>query len=663
MRKFWKRIACAAFALLTVPLIGGVSFTAANASSVAEEAFSDSFVADSIDSSLWTASGADIKMADAGGALVMNGDNMGWNYSLLYRKIDFERDKHYTVEFDFSVKCEGNAWLGVVFGGTQLGATFEKYSSASLVITPSKEGGNMVNYLNPDKGDPTSKGVPAGSANAGAVYTNGTAAAIKIDIYPHAEKSGESKADIYIKLAKDDEYGDKIATADVGDITGNLCFQANGDSTVKIMNFTVSEGETPRVIAEENFEQPTEKLICFTDDYSDFSFRAQSRNISTGVQKGLKFDNAQNATLTSSKAIIKDDDCVENFVLTYEADVEAEENNGFGIKFESGDSVSFIKNGTGKYDLTQTAGEQAQSIAQNVEIAARAEVRLSGRYDGSVKVAVDGTLAGTAEGIDFAGKPALASFGTATAYVYGASLLNYRYVSNANAPKISNNFNTAVSDTSSNGYIDTSKWRTEGNCTARNKVMRFQSGDVFTSFNTVNKYQDFVLRFDVTRILATVKGSSPAGYPVRQYNEMSFGVSLGKSDYRMSTIDSSHPLLHFCNVYYNPTPNMVIWGHGGLRLETGEEAAWPAENWWHDGTDGKVITDDGVSINVMVVARNRKVYVYYKYSNQDESCFDTPKAVFANVNTYGYVAISCGSGNSFDFDNISITPLNAESYL
>ena len=110
-------------------------------------------------------------------------------------------------------------------------------------------------------------------------------------------------------------------------------------------------------------------------------------------------------------------------------------------------------------------------------------------------------------------------------------------------------------------------------------------------------------------------------------------------------------------------PNMIIWGYG-MTTAAGQVSEWPTENWWHDGSDGKDVTStDGLAINVMIVASNGTVSVYYKYSNQEESYLETPKAVYTNVNTYGHVAISCGYNSSFYVDNLSVTPLAFENYL
>jgi hypothetical protein len=63
------------------------------------------------------------------------------------------------------------------------------------------------------------------------------------------------------------------------------------------------------------------------------------------------------------------------------------------------------------------------------------------------------------------------------------------------------------------------------------------------------------------------------------------------------------------------------------------------------------------------VAANGTFSVYYEYSNQNESYLEITKAVYTNVNTYGYVAISCGYNSSFYIDNLSVTPLSFENYL
>ena len=217
--------------------------------------------------------------------------------------------------------------------------------------------------------------------------------------------------------------------------------------------------------------------------------------------------------------------------------------------------------------------------------------------------------------------------------------------------------------------MDSKKWVAEGNCSVRNGVLKFSSGDVNTSFNTKEKYQDFILRFDVTRIVGSFYRDEDGLYATPgYYADMSIGISVGKQNYDESSIGGTHPSVQFCTKYWNKntegkiTPSMIIWGYGATTA-SGGEAEWPSECWWHDGSDGKVVTGtDGLKVNVVVIVKNRRISIYYKYSNQDASYLDQPKAVFTNVNTYGYVGISCGYNSTFDIDNLSITPLSFENY-
>ena len=274
------------------------------------------------------------------------------------------------------------------------------------------------------------------------------------------------------------------------------------------------------------------------------------------------------------------------------------------------------------------------------------------------------------------GNVAITSVGSVSAFVYEAILVqNSSVYSTAGA--LGNNFNALKPGSNNQGYLDTTKWVSNGNCSIRyrndNGYLFFNSGDINTSFNTKEKYKDFILRFDVTRIIGTFN-REPEGEDnytsTGHYSDMSIGVSIGKKAYAESSIGGTHASIQFCPKYMlkeadgRLKASMIIWGYG-VTTASGKTSEWPDENWWHDGDDGKDVTSSAtpLAINVMIVASNGTISVYYKYSNQDESYLETPKAVYVNVDTYGYAAISCGYNSSFYVDNLSITPLSFESYL
>jgi hypothetical protein len=477
--------------------------------------------------------------------------------------------------------------------------------------------------------------------------------------------------DLYAKDKLETEFGEKKGTFTISSIEGYIAFQANGDgSIVKIKNFKVLEGEEE--VATEDFVEPTEQLLNMTDNIDDAIWVAQNENYSSGVEKALKFSDSQNAKLISKTSITKDEGNIEVFDLTIGFAVDKiTDGNGFGVEFgydTEKQYAIYLKKVGDAYKLIGKNTDGETVLSESVALTGNDVLRFVGKYDDTIEVYLMGNYVCKVE-TPFTGKFAISTFGTASVSLSETNLLQYSFVT-ATGKKASINFNAKANGSTTKGWLDKTKWRIEGNCALRNGILKFQSGDIYTSFNTVDKYQDFILRFDVVKITASFNRDNDDKYSVPgYYSDMSIGVSLGKTGYDESSISGEHPSLQFCTKYYNKNadgkifPNMIVWGYG-VQTETGGVSAWPSECWWHDGSDQKLVTaTDGLEINVMIVAKNRTVKVYYKYSNQPDSYLDTPKAEFVNVNTYGHVAISCGYNSTFEIDNISIVPLSFENYL
>jgi hypothetical protein len=651
--------------LLFIPKIPALAGT------IAEESLKDDFSSDTINSEKWQVKGDGLSVADTSGALKMKTVN-GYSHSIIFQAFEFEAQKNYTIEFDTSIKSAGETWLGIILGGTGVGATYEKKSSNGILLSATAESTRVDNYkqflLQTSE-----------RATTDVLTNKGNSATIKLEII-YSENT--YKCNFYIKNTNSNNYGEKLAELSIAGIAGYLGFQSNGiDATTKIMNLKIFEGEQTEAVANENFETSTETLIGSTSITEGFRWIAQNLEYTSGIGKVAKFTNAVNAKLITNTSLVKYDGNVTNFSLSLGFGLATLSDAGkFGVmlgmenKDTDGDYIYFLKNETGCDLMLKRLNEEAIKL-KSIEMPVDASLlKMIGKYNNEVDVYLDGKFIATAENVNFVGYLAIASYGESevqgvTASLYSAELISYSYVVTSNNA-ISNNFNAFKNGSTTIGYVDNTKWKAEGNCAVRNGVLKFQSGDVNTSFNTKEKYQDYILRFDVTKITGSYTRDEDSVYSTPgTYSDMSIGVSLGKQAYNESSIAGLHPSIQFCTKYWNNNeegkivPNMIIWGYG-LTMADGAVAGWPKECWWHDGSDGKVVTGtDGLKINVMIVAKNRTITVYYKYSNQNESCFDEAKAVYVNVNTYGYVAISCGYNSTFEVDNLSITPLSFENYL
>lgn len=672
MKKYAKQL----IALLSVAVVGCAGLVIdgqpVDAGNFSQTVLTDDFSAPTINTNNWQANGANVGIVEAGGALVIKTMNTGYNNSITYRGYEFTPGSNYTITFDASIKAQGDVWLGVVFGADPIkGATYERNSNNGLVISGRPDGTRVDNY-------------EAGSIvmedrfDFDEMKSNGVFCSYKFDL--RAVTDGY-EMDFYVKSVDATDYGTAKKTLSISGVDKYLAFQGNGENgTIKIRNLSIAKEGT--VEASETFETDSNKLICYSDQTADFEWIAQDERYTSGITKVLKFNDAQDQRIVSAHSVTKDSNNVNNFnfATTFEWNSQTE-GTGFGLELGIkddgvGDKIYFEKGTSDIRIMQKNANESAKSIGTVASLTGQNTMKVVGRYDNSVDVYLAGEKVATAKDVDFLGNLAITSVGSVNAFVYEAVLVQNTSVYST-AAMLGNNFNALEPGSSTKGFLDKTKWVSNGNCSIRyrdgNGFLFFNSGDVNSSFNTKEKYKDFILRFDVTRIIGTYN-PEPDGEDnyttAGHYSDMSIGVSIGKKAYAESSISGNHASIQFCPKYMTKEadgrlkPSMIIWGYGATMAD-GKTSEWPDENWWHDGADGKEVTAEGkgLAINVMVVASNGTVSVYYKYSNQDESYLETPKAVYVNVDTYGYVAISCGYNSSFFVDNLSVTPLSFESYL
>lgn len=667
MKRKFARIATA-FGLALLIAACALPLGAANAGSVAEVALTDDFSGSTIDSSKWLVAGTDaqkIAAVETSGALVMK-PVQGYNHSIYHNGFTFEAGKSYDISFEVSMKTSGEAWCGIILGGEDVGSTYSRRSQSGILISANGQRGWVNNYR-------LGQIIEGETGNVPGFLTNGVAMQFKISVT--YENDGYTGA-IYAG-----ETLEKVCDLSVFGVAGHLCLQANGEgSTVKVMNLSIRD-VAEDTVKTETFEKPTEELIGMTDERV-LPWIAQNEQYSSGMGYAAKFGEVSSAVMAAKFEVQEGQGGLNLFDFTFGAGLSAlSEGFGFGVRTgmdgsgAGGDFLAFTPADTGFDLVIARQGEEPETVKAGMSVSDGAVVRLIGRYNGDLQVYVDGIHAGTARNVALPGYLGFAAeklsdtaAGSVSAFLYSAELTLYTF-QKPTAGAIGNNFDAMKNNSTTAGYVDPNKWVVEGNCSVRNGVLKFSSGDVNTSFNTKAKYQDFILRFDVTRIVGSFYRDEDGLYATPgYYADMSLGISVGKQNYDESSIGGTHPSVQFCTKYWNKnaegkiTPSMIVWGYGATTAD-GSEAAWPAECWWHDGSDGKVVTGtDGLKINVVVIVKNRTISIYYKYSNQDASYLDQPKAVFTDVNTYGYVGISCGYNSTFDIDNLSITPLSFENY-
>ena len=165
----------------------------------------------------------------------------------------------------------------------------------------------------------------------------------------------------------------------------------------------------------------------------------------------------------------------------------------------------------------------------------------------------------------------------------------------------------------------------------------FENTGPYSSFGPKTKYTDFILNFDVKLVSSGENGQW-------------FGVSFGKTNY--ASISSTVPGVYFAYNHWTDTP----YTHMATSLCE-----------FDDGTREKKIEDyhfykdQETKYNIMIVARNRTVYVYFKEDSEDISKLGICRAVIPNVNTAGYVMVYGNGGLAFDIFNFRITNISGEA--
>ena len=329
-------------------------------------------------------------------------------------------------------------------------------------------------------------------------------------------------------------------TLSISGVDKYLAFQGNGENgTIKLKNLSIAKEGT--VVASETFETDSNTLICYSDQTADFEWIAQDERYTSGITKVLKFNDAQDQRIVSTHAVTKDSNNVNNFNFTTTFEWTSQtEGTGFGLELGiknngEGDKIYFEKGTSDIRIMQKNANASAKSIGTVASLAGQNTMKVVGRYDNSVDVYLAGEKVATAKDVDFLGNVAITSVGNVNAFVYEAVLVQNTSVYST-APMLGNNFNALEPGSSTKGFLDKTKWVSNGNCSIRyrngNGFLYFNSGDVNSSFNTKQKYKDFILRFDVTRIIGTYNRDVEDNYVTEgYYSDMSIGVSIGKKAY------------------------------------------------------------------------------------------------------------------------------------
>ena len=165
----------------------------------------------------------------------------------------------------------------------------------------------------------------------------------------------------------------------------------------------------------------------------------------------------------------------------------------------------------------------------------------------------------------------------------------------------------------------------------------FENAGSYSAFAPKKKYTDFILQFDIKMVS---EGK----------NSQWFGINFGKDTFAGISDTSTSVYFEYYAWDTEPYTQMVS------NLCT-----------FDDGSKTKKIEDyhfykdQDTKYNIMLVAKNRTVYVYFKEDSEDISKLGICRAIIPDVNTAGYVSIYGANGLSFDILNYKLTNISAEA--
>ena len=165
----------------------------------------------------------------------------------------------------------------------------------------------------------------------------------------------------------------------------------------------------------------------------------------------------------------------------------------------------------------------------------------------------------------------------------------------------------------------------------------FENAGSYSAFAPKKQYTDFILQFDIKMVS---KGA----------NSQWFGINFGKDSFASISDNSTSIKFEYYGWDSTPYTQMVA------NLCTFDDGAKTRKvEGYH------FYKDQETKYNIMLVAKNRTVYVYYKEDSEDISKLGICRAVIPNVNTAGYVSIFGVSGLSFDIFNYKLTNIAPEA--
>lgn len=629
--------------------------SAGYAASNVNEEYADEFSGKEF-SSEWTNSGAELNTEYHALSLI-EWNTWGPSVNLAKHKIE----KNSAITFDVNFKS--GQWLGVAFGLAKPITRFN-YAESALILYNNTNGTRLMQRDGSQLSSSTMNKSPTyGNAFKGTNVTT----TVKIEI------ASDGKITVYSGLSGGDLK--LVATFTSGFAEGYLGFSAMGNTSVDFYSFKY-EKDGVTVYSDDFTESKlgyNSTGIGENDWYVSSKYEKDNAklgafgNVKMSAGDSFKYnkriyDNGKSENSYKAEFLLKIDDLDEFAVIgagiTKSADAELSNGEFFGFgKYSDYYFLARYKNGkVADVKESYTAAEFKKLTADAFTVS------FTGKYGNRMQVEFLGNVY-LFEGVDTDGYFAIGALSlggesetrlTADDFRIERSSSNY-----SSSEDMGINFEGTSSETVDYGdgetetyydyYINKNEWYVGSGVTSpvyNDKNLQYHV--TFTSatdgsvFIPKQEYGETIIRFDVK----TVKGHANGTKYAR------FGVSFGLPSIYFSPSYGSY---FFFQDQIDGTEWSTILGCGNMDVVSYEKGS-------HSGTYGKCAYDvwgDNENVyNVMLVAEDGNVKVYFKKASEDESQMQILRAEFTNANIYGYVAFYGNTGATFQLENFSVTNIN-----
>lgn len=656
-----KKLAILAAAVLLTVCVASLPVPNARPASAAIKttAVSENFNAETLDSSLWESSGDNAALQDYGGAIqILSGEfapAINWMGQSGNRGLETD----YVLEMVISREMASGSWLAIYIGldsfdlrFNTIGDTQGCYGNA-LVVNSS----GLVNY--------TKMGVIA-------TNTDGTSGSIKFSMKSDGSRyavkivakigatMADNALDFYI-APEGEDYGAKKGTLTGLSLKGYFGFGSMSTGIATVSKIKISErgaDDQPGALIwepKDDLKTPNIDHIygsASADETKEFrmwnSYAGEyADRYTNGPLSSVRITNG--GTLTCKADIQPDQSLLTLYGVEFSMRTEALGNTGAALvvgKTENGGTEIVFRNRTVEDDVMTclTIGDNEYSLGKNV-VGSSIKYQFVVKSNQTAVVYMDGKEVLTVGGIQsLSGKVGFASKDAETTFEIDDFTVTKFVASDSQSANVSIDFTRKVND---KVFVNTEEdWYLAGSVYTLNGEIAFINAGPGSFFGTKQKFSDYVVRFDLFDMTQGATDGNPGCNWI--------AVNLAKTEYTGTYNDSPTILFSPRDIVGDKVNTMNLEAEGGVLFTTGSATIKSGYNFFEELTEGR-------AANIMIVVRNRTATLYFKYSDEPESMLTVPRAVIQDIDTLGYISVSCNYGGNFSLANFSVRNLSANS--